>query len=592
MKRVFVFSALFAIALGCSEKAPVQPEDSYDGDKTDLVAFTTRALPVNRDGKSDGTVNVRFYEDMPSVPYISFSDFHSLILPGSRMSVVKLAPGRFELENKGGKATVNTIDEVISTSSFMSFFNVMDLTQPGMDNAYMDGLPFVRYSSQEVTPGRAVTLDFGPYGIDLRASGDAVYIPFCTVADLYADLHYHYAACNGEKVVVVDADEDETSVESVDPDFSYDTLMEKEDRPEDLIAYSYAELCFVFDHFYGRPGRSPYEAQLYAEGLDKTLISFPEGKQIKAFLLSGNMKDYVAGLDFLNVIVEDGGHSIIGDSVTAAEPENGYSTSVPELYQLYRSSSLSPTFKKLDKINKLQGQRDALFADGASYHKLDDTAICHFDSFSQYDMAAWKNYYSGIGPKPTKESNPGDAIVIILDALEKAKEDPAIKNFVVDLSLNGGGSMDVVVALTSLVCGQSFGQCENTLTGEKYRWYYQIDRNFDGKFDAEDEKVNYDFNFCVLITDISFSCANLFPSLCHDAGVMLAGERSGGGSCAVVTYRTPEGCSYRLSSVRARLADKDWHNIDAGIAPDVEIALGPGLYDLSFLSNAIKEFYK
>ena len=591
MKRLFVFSLLFAIALSCSRKDPEQLEEIYDGEETDLVAFTSRALPVNRDGKSDGTVTIRFYEDMPNVPYISFSDFQSLILPGSKMTVVKTGPGRFELENKGGKANVNTIDEVFSSSSFVSFFNIMDLTQPGMDNAYLDGLACVRYSSQDVVPGRAVTLDYGPYGIDLRASADAVYIPFCTVADLYADLHYHYAACNGEKVVVVDADEDETGVDSLEPDFSYESLIGKGDRPDDLITYSYAELCFVFDNFYGRPGRSPYEAQLYADGLDKTLLSFPEGQQIKTLLLSRKMKDFAAGLDFLTIIVNDGGHSVVGNAITAVMPENGYSTSVPELYKLYASSFLAPSINKVNTIDQLQEQRDALFPDGATYHKLDDTAICHFDSFSGYDLVAWNHYYSGTGPIPSMNSYPEDPIVIIKDALDKAQKDPSVKNFVLDLSLNGGGSLDVVEVLTSLMFGQSFARCENTLTGDKNIWNYRIDRNFDGKFDAEDDKVSYDFNYCVLTTGFSFSCGNLFPSLCRDSGVMLAGQRSGGGSCAVITFRTPEGFSYRLSSVRGRLADKDWHNIDSGIAPDVEIELGPGLYDLSFLSNAIKEFY-
>lgn len=590
MKRLFVFSVLFALALSCSEKGPELPETN-DGEESDLIAFTSRALPVNRDGKNDGTVDIRFYEDMPNVPYISFSDFQSLILPGSKMTVVKTASGRFELENKGGKASVNTIDEVFSCSSFMSFFNIMDLTQPGMDNTYLDGLACVRYSSQDVIPGRAVTLDYGPYGIDLRASGDAVYIPFCTVADLYSDIHYHYAACNGEKVVVVDTDMGEGSVDSLEPDFSYESLIGKEDRPDDLIKYSYAELCFVLENFYGRPGRSAYETRLYADGLDKTLLSFPEGQQIRDLLLSRNMKDYAAGLDFLSIIVNDGGHSIIGTAKTALTPENGYSTSVPGLYELYVSSFLAPSLKQVTTINELQEHRKTLFPDGATYHKLDDTAICHFDSFSDTDLVAWNNYYSGVGPIPSMESCPKDPIVVFLDALTKAQKDPSVKNFVLDLTLNGGGSLDVVVAMTSLMYGQSFARCENTLTGEKYIWNYQIDRNFDGKFDAEDDKVNYDLNYCILTTGLSFSCGNLFPSLCRDAGVMVAGERSGGGSCAIITFRTPEGFSYHLSSVRGRLADKDWHNIDSGIVPDVEIGLGPGLYDLSFLSSAIKEFY-
>ena len=46
------------------------------------TTFTTKQLPVNRYGEAIGTVNVRFYDDMPSVPYISVADFQRLLKPG------------------------------------------------------------------------------------------------------------------------------------------------------------------------------------------------------------------------------------------------------------------------------------------------------------------------------------------------------------------------------------------------------------------------------------------------------------------------------------------------------------------------------
>ena len=35
----------------------------------DQTAYTVKQVPVNRDGNNSGTVALRFYEDMPSVPY-------------------------------------------------------------------------------------------------------------------------------------------------------------------------------------------------------------------------------------------------------------------------------------------------------------------------------------------------------------------------------------------------------------------------------------------------------------------------------------------------------------------------------------------
>jgi C-terminal processing protease CtpA/Prc len=183
-----------------------------------------------------------------------------------------------------------------------------------------------------------------------------------------------------------------------------------------------------------------------------------------------------------------------------------------------------------------------------------------------------------------------------------------VKICVRDLSINTGGSSDVVVAMTSLMFNQNFFRVYNVLTGQKTAWYYDVDRNFDGKYDAKDQDVHYDLNFCILTGPISFSCGNLFPSLCKDAGLLIAGQKSGGGSCAVGAYRTADGFYYQISAARARLSDANWQNINGGITPHVEIAYdGQGVipyegrdytvysyqnfWDLDYLSTIIGEYY-
>ncbi len=229
---------------------PVNPDEQ--------TAFTTKPLPVNRYGEAIGTVNVRFYDDMPSVPYISVSDFQSLLKPGTTVSVTKTGDGVYQLQNAGGKATVNTTDDTMAFDDYMGFTNLMDLLQPGMDNAYYDEGAFVRYNHQTLTGGSpAVSFDYGKYAIDLRGDDTGVYFPFTTLADLYADLFYHNAACNGAKVVVAKREDDGWGVDDLDPDFTTESIMKTGTRAADLAAYSYRELCFVLDHFYGSPDEPP-----------------------------------------------------------------------------------------------------------------------------------------------------------------------------------------------------------------------------------------------------------------------------------------------------------------------------------------------
>ena len=44
------------------------------------LTLDSRRVPVNRGGVDDGTVCLYFFEDMPSVPYISVADFQALIM--------------------------------------------------------------------------------------------------------------------------------------------------------------------------------------------------------------------------------------------------------------------------------------------------------------------------------------------------------------------------------------------------------------------------------------------------------------------------------------------------------------------------------
>jgi hypothetical protein len=315
-------------------------------------------------------------------------------------------------------------------------------------------------------------------------------------------------------------------------------------------------------------------------------------------------------MDLMNIYLQDGGHTSTWSYNVTMTEENPYVQEYPALYERYKKEYADPRMEYAIKIvYMLNPERAAILGQGKTYVKKGNTAICLFDSFSGIDKKAWADFYSGKGPRPTVETSPKDPMAIFLDALEQAANDPEVKNFVIDLTLNGGGSSDVVVAMTSLMYNQSFVRAQNLVTGQNTVWYYDVDRNFDGKFDAQDQLVHYDLNFCVLASFRSFSCGNLFPALCKEAGVLIAGEKSGGGSCGVGVYRTPEGFKYQISTAHGRLANENWQNIDGGITPHTAIPLGPdqhiqggsktytlpsyaAFYDLDNLSKIIGDYYQ
>lgn len=613
MKKLFGFLCLALFVCACNEKGGQQGMQFFFWpDENDLKPYTEKTVPVLRNSLPGGSVTIRIYEDLPSVPYMSIVDFHNMMLTGAAVRGEWGEKG-LSVIAPGGSALVNSAEETFSCGQYDSFTNLMGMVQPGMDNAYLDGMPFIRYSHTVSAglPPAPVEFDFKEYGIDLRADKNGVYFPFVTLADIYADLYYHYAFCTGEKVIVADRDSDEKAVDAQEPSLTLQNLLTKT-RAADMAEFAYKELCFVVDNFYGMPGRSTYELTLKAFGLDGTLEASAEGRIVKNLLLSTNPIDLAAGLEGLNIFLGDGGHTKLWKAPEILlNPDLPYATNYPTLAELYRNTYKAALTNVENTNSSIFAMRLASYGDLDYYHKKGSTAIVHFDDFHNLDYAAWNAYYAGTGPLPTMANvSRQDQMALFLDALKKADEDPEVKNFVIDLTMNRGGSMDLVVAMTSLMYGESFSRIENVLTGERLQWFYDVDRNFDGKFDAADKDVHYNLNFGVLVGRVCFSCGNMFPAICKDAGVLLMGERCGGGGCGVGVYRTADGIQYQISSAHGRMSNAGWQNIDSGVVPQVLIQPGPditinmedgstftipnltGFYDLNHLGELMDEYYK
>ena len=323
------------------------------------------------------------------------------------------------------------------------------------------------------------------------------------------------------------------------------------------------------------------------------------------------MKEYLFGMNGLQLLLQDGGHTQTmleymahqawGEFDESEEDDDdGFAQSMainyPGLVYALQEYMISELIMP-QKLFKYQAIKKVRPTKG-TYYKQGDTAYLLFDTFGMTNNDAWNAYYDGgcKGNLPAIDNNFLGDLTVVLDALKQADEDPEVKNLVIDLTCNTGGSLDVVLAMTALMGHQSHFYSENVLTGQRQKIYYDIDSNFDGVFDERDKDVKYNLNFAVLTTDLSFSCANLFPSLMKDMGYPIIGEKSGGGACAVQNFITPEGLQYQLSSARARLTNNQWENIDGGVTPTYIINVPTGgysgyatFYDIPAISNIIKE---
>lgn len=501
------------------------------------VGYEDRDIPLFRTALTQETIPIRFYDDQPSIAYVKIEDYHHLFLPEDQVTVEETADGScvYNVANSGGSAVIDTAKETIRSDDLLAFVNVMGLVQPGMPNAYLDGLAYCRWSRREASPAKApVELDLEGYGIDLRADESGLYLPVATLSDLYSDLAYHYAFyCNGK--VYVEDENKEASYIDRDSEF-LEQYMAVDPIPEDLAAFNYGELCFAIDTFYGLPERVELDDSIREKGLDRTLEEYgEEGVRIRELLRSTEKGEYLYGLNCIGGLLADGGHtSIIASYYGSAMTQTMY-----DKYLEARSTGLArdkikayfnDVFKFYNNINARKQLRDAAYGEGVTYVKKGNTAVCIFDSFGDTYFDEVEAYINGEADELPQD----DPMRIFKEALDQAKADPEVENFIVDITNNGGGSLDILVAMAAMLTGENEAGITftNMLTGQSITDYYQIDCNLDGKFDDAD-KIPCDLRVGVLTSSGSFSCGNLFPSVMKEKGAMILGEQSGGGCCAI-----------------------------------------------------------
>lgn len=603
-----MMSRLMAVAVCCMMllTACVEEDNSSNSPvpepQTAEKNYVERWVPVvDPKGEAQGTVMLRFYDDMPSVAYINVSHFQTMMYPGTVIQTQALGEGRYQLTSPCGTAVVNTDKDTFDSDDYETFTNMMGMVQPGMPNVSLDGLPLVRWKSMEATPQKVhLTLDYGKFGIDIRVDGNDVYFPLATIADLYTDIYMHTADYNGQQVMVAPMGAEE--LEDGYPKFFIAPIL-KETRTKDMATFAYNNLCFTLTNFFGYPGRTLLEKKgLKEKGLDQALKDYGQaGEMTRQLLLSTNMYEYIAGTNTLGCLLNDGGHTDTGightsqmDSSTDFYKTMG-NTVKAKLEEFYGYCPEYAALRKVDEdiealSSKLIQARIAKIGRGVTYYKEGNTAYCLFNVFD-CNFAAWRKFYKGEGPKPTVENHPNDWLAVLLDALEKAEKDPEVKNFVLDISTNGGGSEDIVMVITSLMCNKAEAYNENSLLGQKQKIYYEVDRNLDGKFDEKDAEVKYDLNFALLVSACSFSCGNMLPALMKDFGIPLIGQKTGGGACCVLYNPSADGYAYRYSSHRSRLMNQKGENVDPGVEPDLKLETPEEFFDFQKITQFIERFY-
>jgi len=564
--------------------------------------YTETMVTVNNNGSRTATAVLRFYSGKDGIPYISISDFHKVMLPQGAMSVNRQGD-LYQITTSGGTAMVDVKADQLTTSSIISVFDMISLIRTDIPCAVSyDGSQFMKPVSRDLLPEvSTVTFNFKKYDIDIFDDGQNVYFPYATLADIYSDMNINVTYYNDAgKELLVNHMLDFNSFDKMDPG-RVEHIYGRQEVTDYMAQFRYHELCFVFDYIYGYPGRDNdlFRAGMEQCGFDEALDKVQSGAEVKKLLKSKDNAEFLVGMNALQRLAYDGGHTTTTQANTyGAIPAvkarvDATAAKYPGAETLF-NAFVDDQVEKKDYIAKMKALRNEAYGDKKYIVSSDkSTAVIVLNSFMDLDDQGWKDWYNS--QKTDADWNKllardGNLLATFLNGVRQARKD-GVKNVVLDLTQNSGGSSDLVIAILSLITRneserqQFLLQSDYVISRQGSVTHYVVDRNFDGKFDEADALVDYsDLNFSVLTSKRSFSCANLMPALMKDDGFKVIGERSGGGACAIQCQFTPDGMMYIISCYRLRMLNGKRESIDAGVPIDIEVPIDK-FYDIDYLAG-------
>lgn len=562
---------------GDDEKGPsnnIEPEEQSVIETEDYVQKSVNVY--RRKEVVDKKVPIRFYKLHINIPYISVSDYFDEFF-NTRLTK-SVIDHKYTYKNSfEGTLTFDVKNSTFSSTSLSSFSNHPDFME---NNSKL----FIKYLKRDESTSIEKSVSLSKYDIAIYEDED-VYAPLSFLSSLAGGLAGYNVSYNGKDIYVLDF-AGQLGLETDPNYFGSKYFNENNDlRPNDVINYTYNELCFVFDNLRG------YTKQLYMGddnllelGLDGVLSKdYPKTKE---YLLSTNKDNYYEGLYALFNALNDGGHTTLvyaGNSFAKAANK----LSEQEFENINNDISTLSTSKK-GVLTSFYGAKSSFASiSEKKYYQYDNEAKIAYIGFDKFnvDYQGWDDYYNGLADAPVSS----DTYAYVRSKMIQAKEDGA-KNLVLDLTTNGGGSSYALEGILGLFNNaQGYIRIKDTFNDYIATEYHSIDLNLDGKFDDLDKEFarSFNFNVGVLTSNYAFSCGNLLPFNMKELGYKIIGEKTGGGSCAVSYESIQDGIVYVHSSYLC-LVDKYGENIDGGVEVDFPIErtqISSNLYDCSNFFN-------
>lgn len=518
------------------------------------------------------TLPTVFFTEIGDVPYIELNDFFVNFFSKSLM---ENSPDFFDVSNgvvtnrfsdtslvfdvKNNKLTTSDLDQFTNYTSSLK-------TPIDMVDAATDSIAKLDTAKTVYTKGKEITFDLNRYSMKLVSYNDKIYAPFAVLENIILSPIFMRSAFNGDDYYLVTptgfVDSTTKELNNFGKMFYSGSLSNKTRTPS-YVNYFYGSFLFETENYNGHFSRlniSDLDQKLSELGLREGLLSTDSD---------------VANAALAKAVIEifhDGGHTIFYHRGLTSTFDYTIDKGLMALILNYdtRYTASMQTYTTLTALRKKDTEL-------LEFSASKQTAVIHFDAFNTHattlstdnvaedTISTFANFYN---------------------SFQKISKETSVKNVIFDISLNGGGAAQALAEALSFLTDDPIEiTVTNTQTGAVITEAVNYDNNLDGNT-ADNDSYSGKYNFYILTSGFSFSCANAFPCIAKDKGyAKIIGQKSGGGDCAVIPSVAVDGGIWAMSSNYS--ITSNGKNVDGG--QDVDIAIDyTSFYDVDKLETAIK----
>ena len=538
------------------------------------------------------TIKARFIEDQDLVPYLTLKQYASLyeyhyasdVYNKFSSSLFGEAWAVYKGESPIFMAQFSPMfDEVLYAGSLQAGFK--DDDDPRDLKALNFGLEVDTNNKMIGDSTSYVEVDYGAYDlVSFDYKGESYYsLGFLDTTFLDSSLVYF--TYNYKHIISTIDVENYSTLKYIDEgnEYTFDSQMEsvaKEmEAPSYLVNYNASLFIYLMDNFYGlKKYKDIYSFENYYRNKCPYNIYSALRNASNAEARGCAYSDALSILDDNHTLLvsanKSWGESAYGMMRRYGDGCNNRSRTKSTLRNLRDSAYGS---KKIEE--------DIIYSEDGK------TALFSFDSFSFGTTAQVFNTDGSVNLEQAKNYDTYFKLIYMLQSL-KAKG--GVENVILDISLNGGGTVGVMLKILALISKDNSSNVtmymDNCGQAEVYNPHVDIN---DDKLYNTDDCFGDDFNFFILTSDCSFSCGNAFPCAAQRQGsAKIIGQKSGGGECAVSVHYLPNSeYVYHSSNIHIGVLNEEqteFIGFESGATPDIEIPIGSNFYSIEYLNSAIQ----